>query len=849
MKVLHFKHEDVLLERMENVEAVKKNKAAFYFHPDHRIKWQEAIKNGEAKETLFKDTTIVCIPITPTCNKNLFVIDCDNQFSGEFILQKIIEFGVETLITYSPYGFHIYFYDNEPVPLKAIRQSEDGLAIDFFNTQTHKTGHIIFDGAHNPYYAVHQLSSDEPCEIPKDFKDWLVTTFDLLATEHNMGINVKEKKLFKPNRARWDRIIKPALKKGELDVPTFRTAFEYNRDGLIYTDRNNTLSRISAWAGVCGYFENYEQWVEFMLVVNRSLNAVGLFGNKGELGENEIRNTICAKSKWDKLFFTENETITTQIRNIEIRQTLTNYIAINLSATSGKNVYLHILQNSPSDIKIMEVLNKSVLLELCKNDSELYEHYVYIDDKEREILRESNFIPVRIIHSFSNNTKLYTEGVDNVRIINPLALSMNPLVSDIINGRDNIELLDEAQFKELPFMKVFYTNLAPDPLIADKFLHDLAYCLRNNVGLVNVPFFWDIYGGSGKGLVLNTMIDYFFFNKDFNHDRFANELNLDVPIAAPRISAKNFVEVRFNSEFASNAVIIDEDGFNAREARNMNKAFASKLKEVAKAEFLRIEKKGQNSYLRPNNVFIIRCLNSLLNPIPQDEANTRIYVSRCVKIMQDAELTAIYNDKQRIIREDLPKILKYILINYPNDSIRFAQLPKTTGVDGWDINYFVDDFTSFVKHFSRTIELQDETLILDWYRLFFIQNAPNEHGIRLELRDGVLDKLIELYFAPDDENNMSKRIIGQTIGLLANMVAKHARTKAFIDKFTAFGLYSENSKFQNYNVENMFSADNIFRRLCSIYQPKIECSTRLRAELISIINIQGIQTELSENPF
>lgn len=847
MKILRFNNEKKLLKKLENVAEVKANKANFYFAPEHRIKWQSMVADGLAQECLFKDTTICAIPIAPDCNADLFVIDCDNLFSGEFILKRIVDFDIETLITQSPYGYHIYFYDADPLPLKPIRQNNEGLenlAIDFFNVKTHKE-HIIFDGAANPYYKIHQLSAQEPCEIPRDFKEWLRVTFELLRTEHNIGVSVNAKKLFKPNRGRWEKFIEPALKKGKLDLTTFIPAFEYNREGIEYQNRNETLNRICAWAGICGYFESYEQWVEFALIANRTLAQNGFFGGKEALSESEIKATICAKSKWERLFFTRNETVELQLKTNEIKQNLTNYIALNLSATTTKSMYLHILQKNSNNVKIMEILNQKILKELCKNDSELFEHYIFYDKNGKETLKETNFVPIRILNSYDKtNMPLYSTGSDGVRILNPQSLNRNGLVGEIMNGKDNIELIGENEFRDLPFMRVFYTNLAPDSDIAEKFLHDLAYCLRNNVGLVNVPFFWDIYGGSGKGLVLNTIIDNFFFNKSYDHNKFANEISLDVPIASPRISAKAFVENRFNAEFASNAVIIDEDGFNANEAIKYNKAFASKLKEVAKAEFLRIEKKGVNPYLRPNNVFIIRCLNSLLNPIPQNEANTRIYVSRCEKKIQDRELTAIYNDKQRIIREDLPKILKYLLINYPNDAKKFVTLPTGMAVDNFNEDYFRDDYLVFLQRFSHSQELTDETLFVEWYNLFFIKTPIDDDGVGIMLKSGVLESLLNIYFneqLPKSAIDATK----ETISILTNMIIDKYRNEEFKAKFYSFGLYkTENSK-------DIMSAEIIFRKICKAYNPMIMAKGRLRAEIINIINIYGRAAKLAEefNPF
>lgn len=814
MKILHFRNEALLLEKMQDVEAVKKCKADFYFAPQHKIDWQNKALKGEAVETDFAETTICAIPITQKTNTDLFVIDCDNGRSVSFMLSAIERMKIDTLITKSPYGAHIYFIDTDPLPLKPIRQLDNinGLAIDFFNIKTH-SAHLIIDGAGNPYYSVHNLA--KPALINDDFKMWLKDTFELISTEQNISIFGRDNKIFKPNKSRWQNIIYPALQSGHLDIAVALKAFEYRRNDINYSQRNNTLNRFMGWAGVCGFFESYEQWVEFALIVNKSFAENGIF--KQPLDESEIRATICNKSKWDLNYYTAQETAETMALNANAQQkrTLTNFLAFNLTATAAKNTYLHIFEMDGS-IKILEILNSKILLRLCQTDGELSDTYLTKNEKGLDCVSLEKITPCKIMRM--NNRELYSYDDSGTLIINPNALNCNPLVDDIIEGRDNIELLSYSEFLNLPFMRVFYQNLTPNVKIAEKILSDMSYCLKHNCGLVNVPLFWDAQGGCGKGLILNTMIDFFFFNQNYNKHSFENEYAMQIPSNAPRISVKTFVESRFNAEFNANAVILDEDGFNAKEARKFNKSFASKIKEFAKAEYIRIEGKNSNSFLKKNNVYLIRCLNSLINPIPKDESNTRLYVSKCKKIIGDDELTSIYNNKQKTM-EDLPKILKYILHNFGNDAKQFSKLPKPDFVA--EKETFNSEFKSFLKRTSSVAVLDDCLLLAEWLRLcFYERQTPN--GVKLIYKDFVWDELIKL----EGEGIGNIRLGEPTIRLLVRMGGdRYASVK---EKYCL-------------DVDKTYTAGELFVEWANTYVRLAVITPDVREECTTLLDIYGTQ--------
>lgn len=524
--------QDILrvLSTPEGVKQFKQNKISVVKLP--------VLKNRVYSEVDYKDTTFACIQVT----EDLYVIDCDNLYSFDFIYDLTKLHNCPTLTTRSPYGGHFFFKRNgEPLLHSFIAGGEAAkiaakksygessityyteskiLDVEFFTCENKKNG-VIFDGYKNGYYEHY----GETFDINPMSSNFFSELKELSCDIKNMTFTARAKiriapdgKSFYPSKNRAKKI-KEWLALGDVPKLEFLTWYDpsgeknFNFDNLGGDSRNNALYRISNWAGGCGYLTK-EEWIEFVwLMYNLYFKD---FPSDHPFPASEVKSSILAEGKFESYFREPEETkkLEKTMKTIEsltyAQQIITSdkpFFALN-PEQSGANAILFI-EKTETQVRVT-ARNEMSAKTKALSDPFLKEEYI-------TKVKDENGNSVEI---FSKKRLCYLNLInsDNIRVSEPYSIYS---VSGVSHINLNLSWYDQnpdiplytyktadeirKEFESTFCYKIISENLLMDSKIRAKFFGDLGTYIKRPQ-MLNSMLIVRGEGGTGKDKILSNFI-------------------------------------------------------------------------------------------------------------------------------------------------------------------------------------------------------------------------------------------------------------------------------------------------------------------------------------------------------
>lgn len=759
MKIINFLNEKELLKILEtNPQQFKLNKSKFIKLP----KLNDT--NKIAIEKPFKDTSICAIAIID----DLFVIDCDNVYSFNYILSNINRLGQKTLITKSPYGGHFYFKTKESLNLKHIKPnlkdvddlenpleyytSSTQLNIEFYDKNSSKgLPRMMFDGANNSYYKIISETT-EPQEILEDVRIFLLD----LASSYKDDFSTKsylscEGKLFMPNAYKGSfvkRIVDKANENKPLtedDVFLFKSLYEKTDRNIVLPiqkgQRNSSLWSIASWAASSCYIKDEAMWCLFVETINNS----PLFMSEAIEAE-ELYKTILKKGKFQTHYYTLDEMYekqnTLNLMKFENTQKFNpnnckRFLAYNINSKAASEDILLVDLSTTNFLEVRYIRNEEAALRECRNYPDLYSQHVEVvstKNGDKEVINIDNLPRLEIDESdYSISSRAFTKK-DNTWTLHTSFFLFNSDISKILMDPSNPDNhITKEEFEATPFFKILSKNLFPNEIIRLKFLNDLRTFLITKRGLQTMATIIDVQGSTGKDSILLNYLSHLIYGL---HKKEEVILSNSIMYRKPTMEAKNptltdIIESQFNEDFASCLVGITEDGQNP----DIEK-FCNKMQSVIKSPKIRIHRKFKEAYSTSNHLFIFRGTNSRSKPFT-DGTNTRYYVSiaeRHYKLGEDeCELELFPNGREWQLKNDYYTILKFLLLNdeYFKDALKYSELPDLP------LNELIEDEVS-------NEELDDlvDSPVSPYNKIRDILDAlvPNRDSLNIPLLESILNQ-------------------------------------------------------------------------------------------------------------
>lgn len=632
------------LDTSEGRIQFKENKGAL-------IKLEPVEKRRYIRDS-FKNTDIVCIQL----QNDDFIIDCDNLYSFNFMLNLLAKHNINTLVTKSPYGGHIYFKISKPLPLilqnKSIKPFDKAaiksiqklnyysnckeLDIEFFSQPT-RGNTPIFDGANNGYYKIHNNS--DIALLTTDFLNELINLISLHTNSLNKPLGQKvNNKDFYPNE-HIARYIKDIIEgKKQLTWENFIERFynSYYKDiNAMINDlggRNNTLHIIWRWGGNCGYLDEIQlnSWVKIF-----KDTFIPDFDN------NELYNTVLSPNRFKKYFYNAEETqellkTLTLKKDNDFLPLLRKPIFVGRDKITY-NIFYLFLFDSPNK-KVIQINGLKNLQQALQNYNIMSDYCkIHRDENSSKMEIDLNKIPIITIELEGNPFEPFRLDKQGHIIVNMGYFKINPKIVEILNSQGKIphDIL-EKQFKSTPFYQVIKQNLMPNKSIRYKYLGDLGNYLKNRTCKMNhYIFIRDIWGGTGKDGTLSKTLHYLIHGIP-NFARQYTCLNQSKVISQtdnsfPQFFTSKIIMDRFNGGIASHNLI------TISEIREQDKlpVFIDNMKSFIGQDSISIEEKGKDLYSIANNkfyqVFTNREDGDLIDT--NVTSNRRFYVSEALKII------------------------------------------------------------------------------------------------------------------------------------------------------------------------------------------------------------------------
>lgn len=701
MKITNFLNTNELLNILENnPQDYKLNKSKFIKLPKLSVE--------VFKEKPFVDTTINVIAVVD----DLFVIDCDNVYSFNYIYSHCQRLNVKTLITKSPYGGHFFFRIERPLSLKHLKfdlkdvddlenpleyhLSSQQLNIEFYDkTSSSGKPRMIFDGFNNGYYkTISEVTEPQP--MPEDFKIFLLDLASSFYDEFSTKSRLSPKgKLFLPN-AYKGTFIKQLIDKvaegkepTEDDVYIFKTLYEKTSRKITLPipkgQRNSLLWSIASWAGSSCYLESEENWYAFVEIINNS----PLFMSE-PITKDELYATILKKGRFSTHYYTKQETIDKQEAEKFLKYEDTQkfnpnnckrFLAYNINSKSPSEDIVLVDLSVSNFVEVRYIRNTNAALRECKNFPDLYAQHVetlLTKEGEKEHIDIDNLPRLEIDVSDSCiSPKAFTK-LNGSWVLHTSFFMFNNDISKILMDSTNPDnYVTKEEFEETAFYKVLSKNLFPDPVVRLKFLNDLRQFLITKKGLQTMVTIVDIQGSTGKDSILLNYLSHLIYGLNRKE---TDILSNSIMYRKAHPEARNptltdIIESSFNDDFTSCLVGITEDG-----ARPNLEQFCLKMQSVIKSPKIRIHRKFKESYSINNHLFLFRGTNSRVKPFT-DGTNTRYYVSIAERYYllgeDECEKELFPQGREKTLQNDYMKILKFLLLNdeYFKDALGYSELP------------------------------------------------------------------------------------------------------------------------------------------------------------------------------
>lgn len=640
------------------------------------------------KDVDYKDTTFACIQVT----KDLYVIDCDNLHSFNFIYNLTITHNCPTLTTKSPFGGHFFFKRNDEPLIKsfivggeaakraakesygdyplAYYSSSKLLDIEFFGYENKGNG-VIFDGYNNGYYKhygdvfdINPMSSEFFAAIQELSESYRESSFTSRAKTNIES----DGKVFNPNKSRA-RKIKEWLKLQEIPAIEFLACYDPRGDKKLdlynIHNRNQTLNTIAFWGGISGYLTK-EEWTSFVwLMYNQYFKDAP--GN-GPFTEEEVKKTILADGKFERLFRESKETKKLEkqkkIDRLTYAQQLVTsnkpFFALN-PEQSGANAILYI-EKTDTQVRIT-ARNESSAKTKALSDPFLREEYITKvkdeDGKTVEIFNKKKLCYLNLIHSpnvkVDKPYSIYTSGESSHINLNLSWYDQNPNIKKFTNQtKDEIRRKFESTF----CYKVISENLLMSKTIRAKFFGDLGVYIQHPK-MLNSMLVVRGEGGTGKDKILANFISVAIYGISTLELPKIDELS-DSLVKARKQRGRAVVATpsllvgsEFNDLLRNKLVIFSE---NAKDFKYKPSSFLEVLKPyISGSETIVIHPKGKVPEIAFNDKYFVWFTNYEREILAEKSDNRRYYFSyskRNIDIRLKDERIKIYKE----LNYDLNKI-------------------------------------------------------------------------------------------------------------------------------------------------------------------------------------------------
>lgn len=628
----------------------------------------------------YKDTTFACIHVT----KDLYVIDCDNLYSFNFIYKLTVLHNSPTLTTRSPFGGHFFFKrSGEPLLKSFIDGGEDAkraakesygdrplayysnsklLDIEFF-TYENKANGVIFDGYKNGYYKHYGDTFDINPMSPEFFS----ALQELTESYRNSSFTSRAKsgigpddKVFNPSKRRAKKI-KEWIKLKEVPDIEFLSYYDpwgdkkLDLNNIIH--RNSTLNKIAYWAGLSGYLTK-EEWVEFVLLMYNQYfkDAPG----KGSFTEDEVKNTILSQGKFERLFREPKETKKLEKqRKIEqltyAQQLVTSnkpFFALN-PEQSGANAILFI-EKTDTQVRIT-ARNESSAKTKALSDPFLREEYITKvkdeDGKVTEIFNKKKLCYLNLINSANVKVdkpySIYTSGESSHINLNLSWYDQNPNIK-----KHSYETKDEIRrkFESTFCYKVISENLLMSKTIRAKFFGDLGVYIQHPK-MLNSMLIVRGEGGTGKDKILANFISVAVYGISTLELPKIDELS-DSLVKVRKQRGRAVVATpslimgsEFNDLLKNKLIIFSE---NAKDFKYKPNSFLGVLKPyISGSETIVIHPKGKTPEIVFNDKYFVWFTNYEREILTEKSDNRRYYFSyskRNIDIRLKDERIKIYKE-------------------------------------------------------------------------------------------------------------------------------------------------------------------------------------------------------------
>lgn len=586
-------------------------------------------------------------------NPDLFIIDCDTDFSYNYFNAILQNLNISTQISIGNYGGAHIFFKNYPKDnfnnLKIRPRDKISLISQFGGKLNYKKQaqnldiDLIFAGGQKKLFEGNGtlyrkiINIDQIADMPEQI--WHILK-NLTNEENNAG---KEKQIngkpFYPNKNMAKYILSilegnKELKWSDLICHIYKKNPYLSLEDFIYKEmggRNNSINFIYYSLANSCYLEPDDIEKFILLFFNKYQT------NFGDFSFDEIYKIInYKKSQYNKLFFMPDETEEIIKKNEDSFETF-------LWQFINNGVFLGKIAHEPNEILVIKILANNLqiisikksqlddfikfynLEEFIKRDDKgkvLFSHLPYIDFSYDKY-GPNNIEPVEII-----KPDIYKKIYFHIIKINTAYFNINPALIKALNEPLQIEPNKlKMLFKSTPFFEVLSKNIFPNAKILYKFLGDLSYYLINfGAKMPQYPIIRG-EGGIGKDATL-AKYSYRLINGLNNNAGFSYNDNKAL-YTSGKFNSGSITADRLFDRFkeyliGANLITISEtNGIALNKITNLLKSFAGN-------DYLMIEQKNKDNIRIKNNLFFMIFCNSMENAHTLGENNRRFYVSDAV---------------------------------------------------------------------------------------------------------------------------------------------------------------------------------------------------------------------------
>ena len=777
-----------------NPESYKRDKTSIVKYIPSRKNSEEFIKLQQ--EVDFKDTTYVIIP----SQKNLIIFDLDNTYTSEIFIKKLQSLNINTLVTQSPYGAHIYFYYNKElesqvkqlmsiIPKNIVSSDKVEEALNnksikaevfspFYNSKK-----LVFDGANNSYYKVTSLVT-KPCLITQEFLNFYTSLADGAANNSRLLSSPQGHfNILNKNKADF---LYDCLEVQDIDFYEFQLYYcdnEFSKKMTIEeakSNRNNYLNSVWASFASCGYIKEEEDLKQFIYLVAEKL--LDIQRGVKEKGSNysdfyeELDNTVCRAGRFkENNYMLEKETVKAE-RYVEKKgETSISpfstpiFIGINMGSDSGTSKFVLINFKNLKKPRIIKLHSVKFIENYMRAYPELISLHKrqFIDSKGNvEYSFNEDTCPLIFIDRIRNDYENLILAEESFFIINLNYFSFNKNITKVLEEDKELLLSGELtkeqiikDFKQTRWAKIVERNHLYDKNVRNFFYSNIKDYLITKSYRSTMLIIKDLKGNTGKDSIITPYLEQMFFGEGVSFGNAENSYVTSSVENSRSVSASTISKEHFTDYLTSKLIVINEDGDEIN-----NKQLNCKLQSFLKNSVVTVREMYKGSRTVEVGTFFIRYTNSSNKVINQSEANTRYYVAHARQDVTKEEWDEIFKDYTHLstssagkvfAKEDEIAMLRYFLLL--EHDVNPHTLPKNLPEEPSETPDDIEVITDIKK---STQFRSDEEYVETIFNFVFNSSSGS-------IKTEELDRLRQIY-PGSPPKNLKKEDLPYIIMLIAN---------------------------------------------------------------------------------